>query len=348
MKKRELTIRWLWWLSALVMWCASCDSDGPKDLVDDQNIPAEESDPGVSEPLVLVGEANLACDTRAGDAPAVSAGEADGVKAEADGHTLKVTDSDASLNCCLGGWMEATVDGRTIDVVEVEDPDRSGACRCVCSRELSIDIPELDAGVYEVTVYRSEVDDAGYLAAFRVEVDDDGVSDIEAITDDASPLPRLADIEIGECGESEAALPRTREAIEDGIVEERPDNEPDVEAPAPTPDAPTIYLVARGDTAAVIDEAMPVNCCADVEVELSVAGHLITVVENEVPSDTGLCRCMCQRSVEVMIEGLGVGAYAVNVVRAFADGTESVVANLPIDCVESPDDWAYNGIACVN
>ncbi|MBN2360902.1 MAG: hypothetical protein JXR83_15710 [Deltaproteobacteria bacterium] len=85
--------------------------------------------------------------------------------------TLTVRDRGAEFNCCLAAWMEATVSGTRIVVVEVEDPDTSNACDCVCRYELSIEISNLPAGDYTVEVYRSAVDESTRLALRTATVD---------------------------------------------------------------------------------------------------------------------------------------------------------------------------------
>lgn len=80
----------------------------------------------------------------------------------ASGDTIRIADHHAEFNCCLDAWMEVMIDGSSIDVLEIEDPDKADACWCICPFELSIEISELDSGLYTVRVFR-EVMDADHL-----------------------------------------------------------------------------------------------------------------------------------------------------------------------------------------
>ena len=70
-----------------------------------------------------------------------------------DGDVLRIVDHHAEFNCCLQAWMEVEIQDRLISVVEVEDPDDSAACDCMCPYELAIEISNL-AGEYQVAIYR--------------------------------------------------------------------------------------------------------------------------------------------------------------------------------------------------
>lgn len=70
------------------------------------------------------------------------------------GDRLRIVDHNAEFNCCLDAWMEVSIDGARISVVEMEDPDDSMACDCICPYELAIEISNLAAGDYQVSVYR--------------------------------------------------------------------------------------------------------------------------------------------------------------------------------------------------
>ncbi len=80
------------------------------------------------------------------------------VEIKAAGDTIMIVDHYAEFNCCLAVWMEVTLDGNDIVVVEVEDPDDSQACDCICPYELSIGSSNLAEGNYHVKVYQGGVD----------------------------------------------------------------------------------------------------------------------------------------------------------------------------------------------
>ncbi len=82
----------------------------------------------------------------------------DEVEIQAQGDSITIVDHYAEFNCCLDVWMEVSLDGQNIVVVEVEDPDDSMACDCMCPYELSIEVSNLTEGTYNVSVYRGAVD----------------------------------------------------------------------------------------------------------------------------------------------------------------------------------------------
>jgi len=87
-----------------------------------------------------------------------------------DGDGIRVVDRAAEFNCCLDAWMEVTIRGRQIIVVEVEDPDDRMACDCVCLYELSVEIDNLQRGAYDVSVYSRQVSPATLIHAETVNV----------------------------------------------------------------------------------------------------------------------------------------------------------------------------------
>lgn len=70
-----------------------------------------------------------------------------------NGHTLTIVDGAAEFNCCLHAWMEVQTQGSLITVVEMEDPDATEACDCLCEYELSVDVTVPADGTYTVKVY---------------------------------------------------------------------------------------------------------------------------------------------------------------------------------------------------
>ncbi len=346
MKKRKQTLmRYMGMVALLAL--AGCDHETLKSIIDDttQHLP-KDSDTEAPSPGVYMGEEN-SCDERMNREATFALDEAAPITASVDGDVLTVTDVDAVMNCCLTGWMEATVEGSAITIIEVEEPNPEGACFCICGRELSIEIPDLEDGTYEVEVYRFEITEENFLSTFSVSVGESDEPESAGDSDVETAAPTVTNIEISACGETDAAAETLARDIPDEMTEERPDVDTDM-SDATDDERPIIYLIPRGDTVLVIDEAMPVNCCADIEVSVTFDEYTITVVEEELASPEDLCRCMCHRAIETEIEGLAVGEYQVNVIHETYDGAKTLAAKLPLHCVDSPQDWAYDGIACVN
>ena len=146
--------------------------------------------------------------------------------------------------------------------------------------------------------------------------------------------PWLEFVEVGEC---------------DGSPAESETRVFDTDRPEDTEEArPDTYIVTRGDTVTLFDEDVPVNCCADLAVRVEFTKSRILVTEIEVVGEEGLCRCMCTRDVTAVIEGLSPGMHALNVQRISADGTVSDIGSFLFECVETPDEWGYRGVTCVN
>ena len=80
------------------------------------------------------------------------------VEVQVSGDSILIVDHHAEFNCCLDVWMQASVNGDEIVVVEVEDPNHQNACDCTCPFELSIGISNLADGEYTVRVYRQAED----------------------------------------------------------------------------------------------------------------------------------------------------------------------------------------------
>ena len=316
-----------------MVWCAflagglsqtGCDESAIQDFIDETVDVPGASDAGNT---VYVGDANGACSD---DADRGVFDEGDSVTASVVSHTVRVTDTNAVLNCCLEGWMEATVDGNTIVVREIEEDNPDEMCRCVCGRPLSVEIPELAEGTYAIMVYRAETLLAELSVAVGASVDTEAAADTEEETE----VPTVSEIVVGECLGNRSA--------DDAAADENAGASSETEAGWST------YLVTQGDTVVVIDEAVPLNCCAEVDVQVLFDTAAITVVESEIVGEEGLCRCTCPRDISTTIDGLSVGEYAVDVVRVAYDGVETRVASLPFRCVDTPSDWSYDGVTCVN
>lgn len=86
------------------------------------------------------------------------------------GNTIEVVDHNTTFNCCLKAWMEVSLEGGEIVIVEKEEEDQSNACDCVCPRELSIGISNLGNGQYKVKVYKWAVSEEALLYQETVEV----------------------------------------------------------------------------------------------------------------------------------------------------------------------------------
>ncbi len=56
----------------------------------------------------------------------------DSIEVLVSGDVVTIVDHYAEFNCCLDAWMEVSIAGNEITVVEKEDPDKSGACYCMC------------------------------------------------------------------------------------------------------------------------------------------------------------------------------------------------------------------------
>jgi hypothetical protein len=82
----------------------------------------------------------------------------DSIEVLVSGDAMTIVDHYAEFNCCLDAWMEVSIAGNQITVVEKEDPDKSGACYCMCPFELSIEVSNLADGTYLVKVFREDWD----------------------------------------------------------------------------------------------------------------------------------------------------------------------------------------------
>ncbi len=83
----------------------------------------------------------------------VALGDAD-VELQVNGRNLTILHRNALTNCCLTTAMEVVLEANTIEVFEREQPGE--ACRCLCSRDLSVTIYYLSAGLYSVKIYRDD------------------------------------------------------------------------------------------------------------------------------------------------------------------------------------------------
>lgn len=76
------------------------------------------------------------------------------VEVQAQGRDLTILHRNALTNCCLTTAMEVVLKANTIDVFEREQLGE--ACRCLCSRDLSVTIYDLRAGLYFVQLFRDD------------------------------------------------------------------------------------------------------------------------------------------------------------------------------------------------
>lgn len=76
------------------------------------------------------------------------------VELQIDGRDLTIRHRNALTNCCLTTAMEVALKAHAIDVFEREQAGE--ACRCVCSRDLSVTIYSLSPGIYTVRLYRDD------------------------------------------------------------------------------------------------------------------------------------------------------------------------------------------------
>ena len=120
----------------------ACDTTSP----DGTNTTPVDPGPSIGQPYQSECLANVTV--------ALMVPDASPVTVTVDGSKLTVVDSEAMYNCCLKAWMEVKIDGSEIEVVEVEDPDKTKACFCTCPFQLSIEVDNLAAGTYTVRVHR--------------------------------------------------------------------------------------------------------------------------------------------------------------------------------------------------
>ena len=299
-------------LTALLTF-AGCDetADNADDGVD---IP-EDASGGDSD--VYVGSSSLECN-EASEEESTLALEAEdlGISVAVDGNTITVNDPDARLNCCLDAWMEATLAGNTITVVETEDLGGE-SCFCTCGRDLSVEIPDLEAGTYDIAVYRLEAVEENLLHETTATVG-------------TAQSALSASYEVGACVEAGEGLLKA----DDGVTI---DLDPETD-PASSTDEDTssdIYLRIDGGTVVVVHEASPLNCCAEVEVEVTMEGNTVTVTEYEISAEEGLCLCTCNRTIETTLEGLGEGDYDINHSSVSAAGVSSFITLLSVHCGET-------------
>ncbi|MBW1809648.1 MAG: hypothetical protein JRJ19_01455 [Deltaproteobacteria bacterium] len=109
----------------------------------------------------------------------------DSIEILVDGDAVSIIDHYAEFNCCLDAWMEVSIEGNQITVVEKEDPDKSGACYCICPFELSIEVSNLADGTYLVEVFREDYD--GLTKLFEQSVQIPADIDPECIDDGDCP-----------------------------------------------------------------------------------------------------------------------------------------------------------------
>jgi hypothetical protein len=307
---------------AVLLTFSGCDASTINDIVDGIDIPGVSSD---ADPETYVGPSSVECNENDGDFFAVGQ-ESESISVSVDESTVTIRDLNAELNCCLEGWMEATVDGNTITAVEIEDHSAGEGCFCTCGRELFVQVPELEDGTYEVVLYRFDTSEENLLTVLDVTVA-------------ASASPIVTSFEVGACGETDGATDMRQaydESIEDEAIEIGFETNTDDET------QPSIYLRTGGSGVVVIHEAAPINCCAEFDVEVAIDGSTISVTEFEVASPDGLCRCMCNSTVETTIDGLGAGDYEIHHISVSAAGATSFVTVLPVHCAETTSD----GVVC--
>ena len=59
------------------------------------------------------------------------------------------------------------------------------------------------------------------------------------------------------------------------------------------------------------------------------------------------CYCTCPREISVTVEHLSAGSYTLEIVIMTGEGEASQEETFSFECIESPNDWAYNGVACI-
>jgi hypothetical protein len=282
-----------------------------------------------------------------------SPGEADAdVTIEVVGASVVVTDPDAEFNCCLDAWMQARVEGNAIVAVETEDT--GSGCLCSCGRSLTVTVPDLAEGSYQVFVYREEEVEENLLAEEMITI---GSAADNTLPDGENLQPSVTENSVSDCLNS---------AAEDDVFGGDPDNiddetvtieqapqidpsEPDEEIPEDMPDnSQEPYLVTQGDTVTFVDPTAVFNCCLEVTLQVMFEENHITIREKEIMNETGGCWCECPRELTATIGNLSVGTYTIDVFKITATGEETTVGSFSIECLDSPNDWQYDGIVCVD
>ncbi|MBN2494476.1 MAG: hypothetical protein JXR96_07805 [Deltaproteobacteria bacterium] len=209
--------------------------------------------------------------------------DSDTVELIASGNDLRIVDHYTEFNCCLAAWMEVELDlaAGLITVLEVEDPDDSMACDCMCGYELAIEVSDLPDGVYTVAVYKYDVREELLLHREQVEFPASGqASDV-----------RLASFEPGwmedcpDCYGSGAPMDGSRLTLE------------------VTPgDADDGRYSLRG-----VHEILCTSY-GILDAELAVEGRRLTLTERDAPVD-----CICCAQADFVIEGLSEGTWTLEI-----------------------------------
>lgn len=233
--------------------------------------PGEQNSPIIGEPY----QSDCLADTDGADGNTVEILVA--------GDEVTIVDHHAEFNCCLAVWMEVEIDSRDITVVEVEDPDQSLACDCICPYELSISIRNLDQGQYTVRVYRFAPEAGNLIHQETIAV---GGNTKTAYLESF----RAA---CGECGVEECYEPGAPRGVSEFSFELQPD--------------------PRQDGRFRIRAVHQVKCIdADIlGAELFIEGNDLVLVEEfdyDNPFD-----CYCNQEAAILISGVAPGTYGLKI-----------------------------------